>query len=137
MNMLTDALTGRDFELIERARRVIKRNYDGERFRHTVGAAVRCTNGAVYVGVNVWSIHGACAEFIAIGAALSAGEREFECIVAVGGEKSDQIYPPCGNCRQMLADYMPGGQVIVDTASSLRKMRVSDLLPVAYIPPEE
>ncbi len=137
MNLLTTALTDRDFELIERARRVIKRNYDGERFRHTVGAAVRCANGTVCVGVNVWSLHGACAEFIAIGAALSAGEREFECIVAVGGENSDRIYSPCGNCRQMLADYMPDGQVIVETASGLRKMRVSDLLPIAYIPPEE
>ena len=43
----------RDEELIERAREVIRRNYDGEKKNHTVGAAVRCASGNVYVGVNV------------------------------------------------------------------------------------
>ena len=58
-----------DKELIEIVRNAIIPNYDGENFNHTVGAAVRCRNGKVYTGVNVYSIHGACAEQVAIGAA--------------------------------------------------------------------
>ena len=126
-----------DFKLIEEAAAVIRKNYDAEHFRHTVGAAVRCSSGKVYAGVNVYSLHGACAEFIAIGAAVSDGERRFECIVAIGGEHSDQIYPPCGNCRQMLSTYMPNGQVIVENSGRIRKVAVSDLLPFAYSLPED
>ena len=35
-------LTEEDYELIEAARDAIRRNYDGEKYNHTVGAAVRC-----------------------------------------------------------------------------------------------
>ena len=56
------SLEERDRALIEAAGAAIRRNYDGENFHHTVGAAVRCGSGAVYTGVNVYSIHGACAE---------------------------------------------------------------------------
>ena len=61
------SLEERDRALIEAAGAAIRRNYDGENFHHTVGAAVRCGSGAVYTGVNVYSIHGACAEQVAIG----------------------------------------------------------------------
>lgn len=78
---MTD-LTREEMELIEAAREAIRLNYDAVAYHHTVGAAVRCKNGNVYRGVNVYSMHGACAEQIAIGAAITAGEREFETIVA-------------------------------------------------------
>ena len=111
-----------DRELIEMARKAIIPNYDGENFNHTVGAAVRCRNGRIYTGVNVYSIHGACAEQVAIGAAITAAEREFEAIVAVEGEKGDRILPPCGNCRQILSDYAPDCRVIVMADGELRKV---------------
>ena len=81
MNLLTD----RDYELIEKAQKAIRSNYDAVDFNHTVGAAIRCKNGKIYVGVNVYSLHGACAEQVAIGTAITQGEREFDTIVAVGG----------------------------------------------------
>ena len=68
-------LEEKDIELIEKAKDAIARNYDGERFLHTVGAALRTKEGKVYVGVNVYSVHGACAELIALGATITAGER--------------------------------------------------------------
>jgi len=71
------SLEERDRALIEAAGAAIRRNYDGENFHHTVGAAVRCGSGAVYTGVNVYSIHGACAEQVAIGSAITNGERGF------------------------------------------------------------
>ena len=57
-------------------------------------------NGKVYVGTNCDSVrHGSCAEVIAIGSAVTAGERESDTIAAVLGGESERILPPCGNCR--------------------------------------
>jgi len=121
-----------DLELIRKASEVISSNYDKENYYHTVGAAVRCKNGRVYTGVNVYSLHGACAEQVALGAAISNGEREFECIVAVRGEQGEEVLPPCGNCRQMLSDYMPNAEVIVSAKEGLLKIKAHELLPFAY-----
>lgn len=131
--MNLESINESDKELIEIARNAIIPNYDGINFNHTVGAAVRCRNGKVYTGVNVYSIHGACAEQVAIGAAITAGEREFEAIVAVEGEKGDRILPPCGNCRQMLSDYAPDCRVIVMADGEIRKVAAKELLPFAYV----
>ena len=43
MNLLTD----RDYELIEKAQKAIRSNYDAVDFNHTVGAAIRCKNGKI------------------------------------------------------------------------------------------
>ena len=131
--MKLEPITDKDKELIEMARKAIIPNYDGISFNHTVGAAVRCKNGRIYIGVNVYSIHGACAEQVAIGAAITAGEREFEAIVAVEGEKGERILPPCGNCRQILSDYMPDCMVIVMADGEIRKVAAKELLPFAYV----
>ncbi|WP_315107940.1 hypothetical protein [Clostridium intestinale] len=64
-------LEEKDLELIKRASEAIKKNYDNIKFNHTVGAAVRCKNGNIYTGVNIYSMHGACAELIAIGVAIT------------------------------------------------------------------
>ena len=122
----------RDEELVDRAREVIRRNYDGKKKNHTVGAALRCASGNVYVGVNVYSLHGACAEFVAIGAAITAGEREFACLACVRGADGEEILPPCGNCRQMLNDYAPDCLVVVPTVDGWTTVRVADLLPFSY-----
>ena len=120
-----------DVLLIEEARKVINRNFDHEKNNHTVGAAVRCKNGKIYLGVNVYLNHGACAEIIDIGSAITAGEREFDCIVSVRGE--GEILPPCGNCRQMLSDYAPLCDVIIPTEDGERKIPAKELIPFSYV----
>lgn len=127
-----EMLTDKDRELIAQAQRAIRLNYDGIHYNHTVGAAVRCGNGNVYTGVNVYSLHGACAEQVAIGAAITQGERDFETIVAVRGKEGEEILPPCGNCRQMLCDYMPECEVILMVRGEEKKIRAKELLPFAY-----
>ena len=120
------SLSQEDKELIESARSVIGKNYDSIHWWHTVGAAVRAKNGKVYVGVNCDSAsHGACAEVIAIGSAVTAGEREFDTIVAVLGGESGKILPPCGNCRQMRYSYDKNINVIV---SEDTKVNILELL---------
>ncbi len=125
-------LTDKDYELIAEAQKVIHLNYDEVNENHTVGAAIRCKNGKIYVGVNVYSLHGACGEQVAIGTAIANGEREFEAIVAVRGSEGEEIIPPCGNCRQILHDYMPECEVILNVNGENRKVRAKELLPYSY-----
>ena len=121
-----------DRELIAAARAAIRPNYDGVHFNFTVGAAVRCGSGKIYTGVNVYSLHGACAEQVALGTAITAGEREFTAIVAVRGADGEEILPPCGNCRQILSDYAPDCGVILQIGGSVQKRPARELLPFAY-----
>lgn len=120
------SLSKEDKELIESARNVIRNNYDSVNWWHTVGAAVRARSGKVYVGVNCDSVsHGSCAEVIAMGSAVTAGEREFDTIVAVLGDETGKILPPCGNCRQMMYCYDKNMNVIV---SENTKVNILELL---------
>lgn len=127
-----DLFLERDYELIAEAQKAIRLNYDQEHDHHTVGAAVRCKNGRVYVGVNLYSLHGACAEQVATGTAITNGERDFDVIVAVRGKEGEEIIPPCGNCRQILHDYMPDCDVIVSVCGEPRKIKAKELLPFSY-----
>lgn len=123
----------KDEILLKAAQKVIRENYDEVNFNHTVGAAVLCKSGKIYTGVNLYSMHGACAEQIAIGTAITNQEREFEIIVSVRGKEGEEILAPCGNCRQMLIDYMPQCYVIVEEKDGeLVKIKAKDLLPFAY-----
>ena len=124
-------LNKEDLELIEKAREVIKKNYDGKRYNHTVGSALRCKSGRIYLGVNVYSVHGTCAEQVALGSAITDGERDFDTIVAVDGENG-RILSPCGNCRQVFSDYMPDGFVIVQDGEKLFKVRAKESIPYSY-----
>ena len=89
-----DLLSKRDYELIAEAQKAIRLKYDQKHYNHTVGAAVRCKNDKVYVGVNLYSLHGACAEQVAIGTAITNGERDFDVIVSVRGKEGEEIIPP-------------------------------------------
>lgn len=131
--MNTYPLTPEDEALIAAARQTLLRAY--HQTRHTVGAAVLTESGRVYTGVNVESAGaGPCAEPVALGTAISAGERQLKTIVAVGGwDEPGYVLNPCGNCRQMMIDYAPDMMVIVgDQHGTLYKVRARDLLPFAY-----
>jgi cytidine deaminase len=121
-----------DKKLIEEAIAVIKRNYAEP--RHTVGAAVLCASGKIYTGVNIESCgYGPCAEPIAIGAAISQGEREIVGIVGVVARgNSFTVESPCGNCRQLLFDYAPDCMVIIPHDDRVVKVRARELIPDAF-----
>ena len=122
-----------DRELIRRGLEVLARNFDDGVYNHTVGCALLCKNGNIYTGVNCDGIHGSCAEYVTVGMAISAGEREFDTIVAVHDKHLNQVIPPCGNCRQMLFEYCPDIKVIVnDENGKLIKVTARDLLPFAW-----
>jgi cytidine deaminase len=97
-----------------------------------VGAAIRSTSGAVHVGCNVENVaypEGTCAEAGAIAAMIAAGDTEIA-EVAVIADGTDPV-PPCGGCRQKLAEFGTG-DVPVTMATvdgKTLKTTVGDLLP--------
>lgn len=78
-----------------------------------VGAALLGKSGKVYLGCNIENATytpTVCAERVAVFRAVSEGEREFSAIAIVGGgegEKLLSLCPPCGVCRQVLAEFCP------------------------------
>ena len=128
-------ITQDDLELVRLALNTLEMNFDDGIYHHTVAAAVRCKNGRVYSGINCDGIHGACAEYVAMGMAISAGEREFDTIVAVHEKAPNCVLAPCGNCRQMLIEYAPDIRVILNNdRNQMIKTGIKDLLPFAWKP---
>lgn len=126
-------LTDTDHKLIQIGLEVLAHNFDDGIYNHTVGCAILCKNGNIYKGVNCDGIHGSCAEYITMGIAVSAGEREFETIVAIHEKALNCVISPCGNCRQMLYEYCPDIKVIVnDENGKLVKVKARDLLPFVW-----
>ena len=129
------SITDADKLLIKKGLEVLGKNFDDGIYNHTVGCALRCKNGNIYTGVNCDGIHGSCAEYITVGTAISAGEREFDTIVAVHDKSTNFVISPCGNCRQMLIEYCPDIFVLLNNdTGELVKVKASDLLPFAWKP---
>lgn len=102
--------------------------------RFTVGAALQTSAGEVFAGANVENAsYGLtiCAERAAVAAAVTAGHRQFAALVLV----SDGGVPPCGACRQVLAEFCDDLPVLlVDAANPGRAvtMHLAQLLPHGY-----
>lgn len=98
---------------------------------YRVGAAILTKNGNIYKGCNVENSSfetTMCAERVAIFNAISEGEREFEAIAIVGDPAI--LATPCGSCRQVLAEFMPDGKVIVvNPSGEYETFTVNELLP--------
>ncbi len=71
-----------------------------------VGAALRSESGEVFSGCNVENVaypEGTCAEAGAIAAMVAAGQQRLTEVYVVAS--SPQPVPPCGGCRQKLAEF--------------------------------
>jgi cytidine deaminase len=98
-----------------------------------VGAALLGRSGEVFVGCNVENAsYGAtlCAERGAMAAAVAAGEREFVALAIAAG--ADTPTPPCGICRQCLAELAPALPIRSFTGSQHAEFRLDELLPDAF-----
>ncbi|MDF1873137.1 cytidine deaminase [Vannielia sp.] len=121
-------------ELLEAARDVRARAY-APYSKFKVGAAVRSTTGAVYVGCNVENVaypEGTCAEAGAIAAMIAAGDSAIAEVAVIAD--SPAPVPPCGGCRQKLAEFAQGDVKVVmaTTAGKVLETTVADLLPGAF-----
>jgi cytidine deaminase len=123
--------SGADEELVAAATAEIGRLYRQD--RHEVGAALRTRSGRIYASVNLDARlrrAGVCAEVIAIGMAVSAGDTEIEAVVAVNRE--GRVVAPCGICREILADYAPRARIIVPGPAGPQPLPITELLPRRY-----
>jgi len=129
-------LTDDERELVELARNAIDANTDAEPDEggvHTMGAAVRASDGRMFAGVNLYHFTGGpCAELVALGAARAGGAREVTTIVAVGNHGRGPV-GPCGRDRQVLFDYYATVRVIMPTDQGLRSVLITDLMPLAAV----
>ena len=101
--------------------------------RYRVGAALETGDGRVFVGSNVENAsYGLtiCAERAAVVSAVSAGARNFRRIVIASD--SEPPAPPCGACRQVLAEF--GSELEVESVGPLqtRRWTLRELLPDAF-----
>ena len=118
-------------ELIAAAR-AVRENAHAPYSRFKVGAAVRAASGRIYVGCNVENVaypEGTCAEAGAIAAMVAAGETRL--IEAAVIADSPAPVPPCGGCRQKLAEFGAGDVTVTlaTTDGALLQTTIGDLLP--------
>ncbi len=127
-----DQLDKGDLKLVEAAVNILKANFHP--IKHQIGCALRTESGKIYTAVNIGSSgYGPCAEAVAIGNAISKGDKNIVAIVAV--KKIDEEYPvlsPCGNCRQLIIDYAHNADVILNFNSQSLKTKANKLLPGPY-----
>lgn len=102
-----------------------------------VGAAVDCEDGEIIAGCNMENAsYGLtiCAERNAIAAAIAKGHRKFNNIVIY--TPLTQFTPPCGACRQVIAEFMPmdAKVTLANDDGRSQTWTVEELLPAAFTP---
>lgn len=141
--MQTFPLSDADERLLQHATELNRGTFDAEFFEgaHIVAASVRTADGAVYDGVSLPASIGRvsnCAEPGALSAAIADGHAhdDIEACVAVSYPMPDhdadesRPIPPCGACRELLADYNPEMRVVVPRDGGVRTVHAGDLLPI-------
>jgi len=107
-----------------------------------VGAALLAKNGEIYGGCNIENAaYGPsnCAERTAFFKAISEGNREFAAIAIVGGpeEGVKDFCPPCGVCRQVMAEFCSPDEFYIILAKSIEEKKIftlEQLFPESFKP---
>lgn len=128
-------------ELVDLAKKAAKNAYVPYS-HHTVGAALLCKNGKVYLGCNIENAAYSptnCAERTAFFKAVSEGERDFEAIAVVGGYELDfeNYFAPCGVCRQVMAEFcdMKTFKVVFGkNGDEYKVFTLEEILPFGFLP---
>lgn len=100
-----------------------------------VGAALLTEEGQVFTGVNVeCASYGGtnCAERTAVFKAVSEGYKKYKAIAVVGASH-DYTYP-CGICRQVLNEFAPDIDVILDDHGKALVVNLKEMLPYSFGP---
>ncbi|KFE36045.1 cytidine deaminase [Thioclava atlantica] len=114
------------------AARQVRENAYAPYSKFKVGAAVRGASGQIYHGVNVENVaypEGTCAEAGAIAAMVAAGETQIIEVAVIAD--SPTPVPPCGGCRQKLAEFSRHDVPVTLATTSGERLETSvgDLLP--------
>lgn len=99
-----------------------------------VGAAVVADDGTVFTGCNVESAsYGltVCAERVAMWKGISDGYTRFRRVAVVAD--TAELTPPCGACRQLLAEFAPDATVVLGNLHGKTATHtVAELIPHAF-----
>jgi len=124
--------SGEEGALIEAAQAAREQAY-APYSAYRVGSALQTRSGRIFTGCNVENAsYGLtiCSERVALGKAVSEGERDFEvlAICALGAPA------PCGACRQVLHEFSPGLVLLLIDPRKEQSVKVdlSVLLPQAF-----
>lgn len=101
-----------------------------------VGAALRLTNGEIVTGTNVENVsYGLtiCAERSALVRAVSQFGPDIRIEAVAIANLNAAASPPCGACRQVLAEFiLPDAPVVFPAVGGDRTMTFRELLPLAF-----
>lgn len=116
-------------KILVRAREVQSRAYAPySGFR--VGAVLETEDGVLHAGCNVENASlglTVCAERVALGAAVAAGDRAFRRLFLV--TDGIEAVPPCGACREALAEFSPDLHVVSVAGEQEKEWTLDELLP--------
>lgn len=122
-------------QLLDQSREAASRAYAPySGFR--VGAALALANGEIVTGANVENVsYGLtiCAERSALVSAVSRFGPDIRISAVAVTNLNNAASPPCGACRQVLAEFAePEAPVVFPAADGIRTLPFAELLPLAF-----
>lgn len=128
-------------ELIQRALDVQKNSY-APYSNFNVAAAVLCSSGKIYTGVNVENADytaGISAIRNAVFHAIAEGERQICAIAIIGGSNGvvTDYCPPSGICRQVMREFANPKELLIimaKTPNDYIETTLEELLPMSFGP---
>jgi cytidine deaminase len=121
--------------LMKLAQKAARHSYSPySKFR--VGAALQLSNGEIVTGTNVENSSlgvTICAERSALVRAVSQFGPKIRIVAVAVANLNGKPSPPCGACRQMLAEFVEkDAPVLFPAADGMRTMAFKDVLPVGF-----
>ncbi len=131
---------------MKKEKELIKAAYEAQKYSYSpysqfqVGAALLGEDGKIYLGCNIENAAYSptnCAERTAFFKAVSQGCRTFQAIAIVGNQKgmAPDYCPPCGVCRQVMAEFCDPEKFQIILARSLEEYQIfflKELLPFGF-----
>ena len=117
------------FDMAKRASNNAHSPYSG----FQIGAAVYTANKNIFTGCNVENAsYGAtiCAERVAITKAVSENDKNIIAIAIY--VQSDQVFPPCGICRQFMSEFAEDLVIYYGNDNEVHKSSLKDLYPCGF-----
>jgi len=119
-------------KLVSASRQAAKRAY-APYSKYRVGAALLGRSEKISTGCNIENIsYGAtvCAERVALWKALSEGQKHFTWL-AISSSGKTKPYP-CGICRQVLQEFCPDLNLLIDHGGQTEIIALKDLFPKPF-----
>jgi cytidine deaminase len=109
--------------------------------RHQIAAALLDADGGVHLGLHLDAMVGraaVCAEAGALSSARLTTGAPLIAVAAVRYPKPSEtsgarVVPPCGLCRELLADHAPGLSVVISDSGQIVPVPLATLFPHKYV----